>query len=167
MAENDGALIRLSTAVTSIAPTDDCVQGGFNDGTSSQYDRVIGADGLHSTVRSLVFPDAPEPYFTGQTVWRAMIPRSPALADDMGMYYGRRNRPDATLFQTPTPTFSWLRTLGAPRGRQGREWPQLMRDQLSDYDGVIGWARERMTAPDRIDCRPLQVFLLPSRWYRG
>ena len=92
MAEKDGAPIRLSTTVTSIAPTHDRVQVGFNDGTSSQYDRVIGADGLHSTVRSLVFPDAPVPLLqTARPSGGRGSRAHSASADDMGMYYGPRN----------------------------------------------------------------------------
>ena len=33
---------------------------------------------------------------------------------------------------------------------------------LAEYQGVIGWARERMTDPERIDRRPLQAILLPA-----
>ncbi|TDW99811.1 FAD-dependent oxidoreductase [Dinghuibacter silviterrae] len=37
----------------------------FEDGTSATGAVLMGADGLHSKVRELIFPDAPKPEFTG------------------------------------------------------------------------------------------------------
>ena len=143
------------------------VEVELSDGGRERYDLLVGADGLHSAVRELVFPDAPRPYFNGQTVWRAMVPRPPDLGDDMGMYYGPRNKSGCNpLSETEAYVFLVENARRSPRPPRER-WPELIREQLSDYGGVIGWARERMTDPERIDCRPLQVFLLPSPWYRG
>ena len=162
-----GARIRLSTTVTAIEQRTDGVDVEFTDGTSGTWDLVIGADGLHSKVRELVFPDAPEPFLTGQTVWRAVVPRPTGLSDDMSMYYGPRTKagcnpvsPDEMyIFVVEnTPELTW-----PPR----EDWPEMIQALLSDHEGVIGWARERMTDPNRIDRRPLQAILLPPPWYRG
>ncbi|MBV9282259.1 MAG: FAD-dependent monooxygenase [Chloroflexi bacterium] len=167
MAQKAGVPIRLNTTVTAIAQDQDAVDVEFSDGTRGRYDLVVGADGLHSRVRELVFPDAPQPYFNGQTVWRVVIPRPPDLADDMGMYYGPRNKAGCNpISDTEAYVFLVENALRSPRPPR-EEWPELVRRQLADYGGVIGWARERMTDPDRIDCRPLQVFLLPPPWHRG
>jgi 2-polyprenyl-6-methoxyphenol hydroxylase-like FAD-dependent oxidoreductase len=167
MADKAGAPIRLNTTVTSIAQHEDDVEVELSDGTRQTYDLVIGADGLHSAVRELVFPDAPPPYFNGQTVWRAMIPRPPDLADDMGMYYGPRNKAGCNpVSDSEAYVFLVENARRSPRPPR-EQWPELIREQLSEYGGVIGWARERMTDPEKIDCRPLQVFLMPSPWYRG
>jgi 2-polyprenyl-6-methoxyphenol hydroxylase-like FAD-dependent oxidoreductase len=167
MAQKAGTSIRLSTTVEAIEQHDDSVEVELSDGTRERYDLVVGADGLHSKVRSLVFPDAPEPFYTGQTVWRAVVPRPTEVSDDMGMYYGPRNKAgcnpvsDAEMYifvveNTPEVT-------RPPR----EEWPELIQALLTEYEGVIGWARERMTNPDKIDRRPLQAILLDPPWYRG
>lgn len=167
MAKRAGAPVRLSTTVASIDQDADGVDVGLQDGSHERFDLVVGADGLHSKVRELVFPDAPEPYFNGQTVWRAMVPRPEQLSDDMGMYYGPRNKAGLNPV-SDTEAYVFLVENAERRRRPPREqWPKLIREQLSEYGGVIGWARERMTNPERIDCRPLQVLLLPSPWYRG
>jgi 2-polyprenyl-6-methoxyphenol hydroxylase-like FAD-dependent oxidoreductase len=167
MAQEAGAQIRLATTITSVLQREKAVVVGLSDGTSSEYDLLIGADGLHSMVRELIFPDAPRPVFNGQTVWRAMVPRAPGLSDEMGMYYGPHNKAGCNPV-SDTEAYVFLVENADRRARPPREqWPQLMRDQLRDYEGVIGWARERMTDPDLVDCRPLQVLLLPSPWYRG
>ncbi len=167
MANKAGARIRLGTTVTSIAQQANDVEVELSDGSRETFDLLIGADGLHSAVRELVFPDAPRPYFNGQTVWRAMVPRPAELGDDMGMYYGPRNKAGCNpVSDTEAYVFMVENARRTPRPPR-EQWPELMREQLSGYGGVIGWARERMTDPERIDCRPLQVFLLPSPWYRG
>ena len=53
------------------------------------YDLIVGADGLHSKMRALAFEDVPAPQFTGQAVWRTLVPRPPEL-DVYHMFYGRK-----------------------------------------------------------------------------
>lgn len=162
-----GTPIRLSTTVTAIEQREDQVEVTFSDGSRGAYDLVVGSDGLHSKVRELVFPDAPEPFFTGQTVWRAVVPRPADLSDDMAMYYGPRLK--AGCNPTSASEMYIFAVENTPEiTRPLREqWPELIRELLADFSGVIGWARERMTDPEMIDRRPLHAILMPSPWYRG
>jgi 2-polyprenyl-6-methoxyphenol hydroxylase-like FAD-dependent oxidoreductase len=41
------------------------VTATFADGSSAIGDVLIGADGIHSTVRTLIDPEAPRPLYTG------------------------------------------------------------------------------------------------------
>ncbi len=66
---------------------DDKVHVRFSDGSEGSYDLVIGADGVHSQTRAMVFPEAETPQFTGQAVWRYNLPR-PADLDAMHVYNG-------------------------------------------------------------------------------
>lgn len=54
-----GTDLRFSTTVTAIADGPDKVHVVLSDGTEDDYDVVVGADGVHSLTRSLVF--GPEP----------------------------------------------------------------------------------------------------------
>ncbi|MFY1668778.1 FAD-dependent monooxygenase [Plantactinospora sp. WMMB334] len=47
--------LRLSESVSSITEHDDRADVGFASGNSESYDLVLGADGMHSAVRRLVF----------------------------------------------------------------------------------------------------------------
>ena len=66
----------------------------FADGTTAEADVIIGADGIHSAVRTTLFgPDAPR--FTGKICYRSVIPtaavRGGALSDvaaDNGQWLG-------------------------------------------------------------------------------
>jgi 2-polyprenyl-6-methoxyphenol hydroxylase-like FAD-dependent oxidoreductase len=166
-AKQSGAKIRLATTVTSIEQDDDGVDVEFSDGTRGRYDLVVGADGLHSKVRELVFPDAPEPFFTGQTVWRAVVPRPGDVSDDMGMYYGPRLKAGCNPVSDDEMYIFVVENTPEVTRPPREQWPELIRALLTEFEGIIAWARERMTDPEKIDRRPLQAILLPSPWYRG
>jgi 2-polyprenyl-6-methoxyphenol hydroxylase-like FAD-dependent oxidoreductase len=166
-AQRAGTKLRLSTTVTAIEQSGDGVDVTFSDGSHGSYDLVVGADGLHSKVRELVFPDAPEPFFTGQTVWRAVVPRPTDMSDDIGMYYGPRLKAGCNPI-SPTEMYVFVVENTPEVTRPPREqWPEMIRELLVDFGGIIGWARERMTDPAKIDRRPLHAILQPAPWYRG
>jgi naringenin degradation protein FdeE len=166
-AQKYGARIRLRTTVIEINDHADGVEVELSDGTRSVYDFIVGADGLHSRVRQLAFPDAPEPFFTGQTVWRAVVPRPADAEEDIAMYYGPRNKAGCNpVSNTHMYVFVVENTPEITRPPRA-EWPGLIQGQLDEYGGIIGWARERMTDADKIDRRPLHALLLPPPWYRG
>jgi salicylate hydroxylase len=65
--------IALNKTCAALNQTPDMVEVRFQDGTSAIAPFVIGADGIHSTVRAALFgPGKPE--FTGCVAWRGMIP---------------------------------------------------------------------------------------------
>jgi 2-polyprenyl-6-methoxyphenol hydroxylase-like FAD-dependent oxidoreductase len=160
-----GAVIRLGTTVVGMEEHPDAVQVRLSDGSEGSYGLVVGADGLHSAVRQLVFPQAPQPFFTGQTVWRAVVPRPSDYGPDIAMFYGPRSKAGCNpvsgthmyvFLVENTPEISW-----PPR----EEWPGMIQDVLAEYRGVIGWARGRMTDANMIDRRPLHATLLPPPWH--
>jgi 2-polyprenyl-6-methoxyphenol hydroxylase-like FAD-dependent oxidoreductase len=48
----------------------------FSDGSSAEGDLLIGADGVHSTVRRHVLPDGPSPTDTGLVSFGGFVPRA-------------------------------------------------------------------------------------------
>ncbi|HSH91940.1 MAG TPA: FAD-dependent oxidoreductase [Ramlibacter sp.] len=86
-----GTAVRLGVAPTSFTQEPDSVHVAFDDGTDGSYDLVVGADGLFSQTRRALLPDAPEPTYSGQGVWRALLPR-PASVKRLSMYMGERTK---------------------------------------------------------------------------
>ncbi len=83
-----GAEVRLGITAAAIDDSSDAVAVTFSDGSSGTWDLVIAADGVYSTTRAQVLPDAEKPEFTGQAVWRYNFPR-PADLDALQVYNGR------------------------------------------------------------------------------
>jgi len=166
IAEKAGARIRLSTTVAAIEPGAENVYVTLSDGSTGEYDVVVGADGLHSKVRDLAFPDVPQPFFTGQTVWRMTLPRPDEISDGIVMFYGPRNKVGCSpLSDDEMYIFLVENTPEITRPPQ-EAWPALVQGLLAEYRGVIAWVRDQATDPARIDRRPLHAILVPSPWYR-
>jgi 2-polyprenyl-6-methoxyphenol hydroxylase-like FAD-dependent oxidoreductase len=70
-----GIPIRLSTTITSVTQTPGNVCVHFDDGRSRFYDAVIGADGVNSSIRRLVFGDI-QPRDVGRISWRFIAPET-------------------------------------------------------------------------------------------
>lgn len=166
-ARRAGARIELSTTVVSIDQDADGVDVVLSSGARRRYDLVVGADGLHSKVRALVFPDAPEPYYNGQTVWRAVVTRPRTETDYASLWYGPRLKAGYNpVSDAQAYVFCVENALRRPRPPQ-HEWPALIQEALSDFSGLIGWARGQMTDPARIDCHPPQILLIDGPWFNG
>lgn len=60
--------IRFNTSVESLVQDENVAKVTFSDGTESEYDLVVGADGIHSSTRRMVFGEA-DMYKTGWGGW--------------------------------------------------------------------------------------------------
>ena len=88
--ETEGEL-SLSRQLVGVEPRGDGVRLAFADGARAEADLLIGADGLRSTVRELLFDSTP-PLFTGQVAWRFLAPWATAApfmgAGRAAVYFG-------------------------------------------------------------------------------
>ncbi len=82
-----GANVRIGATVTELVNGDEGVDVTFSDGTSGHYDLLVGADGLYSQIRELLFGDAIRPRYTGQVCFRYNLPRIEGL-DRINVYIG-------------------------------------------------------------------------------
>lgn len=68
--DEDG--IRLGTTVLAVTPGPDQVEVVFGDGSTEAFDLVVGADGVHSAVRTALFPHATV-CFGRETYYRTVV----------------------------------------------------------------------------------------------
>jgi 2-polyprenyl-6-methoxyphenol hydroxylase-like FAD-dependent oxidoreductase len=68
-----GIAVRYQKKLASVAEKPDHVVATFADGSQAKADVLIGADGVHSTVRRLIDPAAPGPHFTGLLGFEAVV----------------------------------------------------------------------------------------------
>lgn len=67
-------VVRLGARVSGLEQTGETITLALADGHKQSFDAVIGADGIHSVVRTALF--GPEhPAFTGLVAYRAVVPR--------------------------------------------------------------------------------------------
>ena len=67
------ACYRAGMQLEDIVQHEGGVTAVFADGTKVAGDLLVGADGLHSTVRARAFPAAPAPIYAGYVGWRGVI----------------------------------------------------------------------------------------------
>ncbi len=161
-----GTSVRLGSTFTEISQTDEYVAVAFNDGSRGTYDLVIGADGLNSTTRKALLPDAPKARYTGQGVWRAVAPREGI--ERAGMALGKRNK--AGFNPVSNAQMYLFVTEGRPTNTRVPDeelLPQL-RALLQEFSfPVIRRIAESLGPDSLINYRPLEALLMPKPWWRG
>ncbi|MFC9329998.1 FAD-dependent oxidoreductase [Kitasatospora sp. NPDC057015] len=79
-----GIPIRHGARLLGLRERADAVELTFADGGSATAELVVGADGLHSAVRSGLDPQAPEPQYAGQQVFYGYTADAPVPAGGGG-----------------------------------------------------------------------------------
>jgi 2-polyprenyl-6-methoxyphenol hydroxylase-like FAD-dependent oxidoreductase len=161
-----GTKVRLGVTVVALEETGDEVRASFSDGAHGSYDLVIGADGVFSRVRSLIFPDAPKPEYTGQTVWRLFAPRPPEIVRRHFFLGGTGKLGLCPVSSTHLYLFLLENTPRRPIIPEEQLYLTL-RDLLSEYAGPITALRQSLGPRSPIVVRPLEAFLLPPPWHKG
>lgn len=161
-----GTQVRLGCTFSSIVQDAEGVEVAFTDGQRDRYDLVIGADGLYSKVRAAVFPDAPVPVYSGQAVWRAVLPR-PAEVKTAMMWVGGRCKPGVN----PVSATEMYLFVTENRPLNERVDPQQFLPQLSallaEFPApMLRRIRESLSA-ESIVFRPLEHLLVPQPWHMG
>jgi 2-polyprenyl-6-methoxyphenol hydroxylase-like FAD-dependent oxidoreductase len=165
-AQARGARVTLGITVDSLQQHDSSVHVRFTDGQEAAYDLVVGADGIFSKIREMVFPDAPQPRFTGQAVWRYNFKR-PADMDHLANYRGHKvNAGLVPLSQDLMYMYVTTMEPGNPK-MPPDNLHTMMRERIVGFGGLIGEVRDQITDPTQVVYKPMEVVLVPYPWYRG
>lgn len=160
-----GAEVRLGLTASSLVDDGTGVDVRFSDGSSDRFDLVVGADGLFSQTRRSILPDAPQPEFTGQAVWRYNFPRPPeldslqAFAGPIGI--GLVPLSDTLMYMfvtTPEPGNPWFEREGLAR---------RMRERLAGAPANIQALAQMITRDEEVVYRPLEWVFLTGPWHKG
>ena len=162
--------VRLASTVAAIddQPASDAVQVQLADGTTLRASLVIGADGVRSQLRALLF-GAVEPVDTGFGVWRS-IHRRPAqlvdkimmmgvgkrlgimpISDDQLYVYATTNEPGHPFYE-PATLHQTMRAKFAEFGGPAQQFLDELRDPAQAFYTVVEevrlplpWSRGRVT----------------------
>lgn len=153
-------------------------QGGkatltFADGTSSDpADVIVGADGIHSAIRSQAFgPDAPR--FTGLVSWRAVVPRSAVEGlDNLGSFtkwWGPESARQIVVFPLSRgeEIFIFATTAASDWTEEGWTLPGEIADLRAAYVDFHPDARALLDAITEVTRSALHVREPMARWSQG
>jgi 2-polyprenyl-6-methoxyphenol hydroxylase-like FAD-dependent oxidoreductase len=161
-----GAKVRLGVTFTAIEQDADACTVHFTDGTQSSYDLVIGADGVLSKTRQVVFPEMDVPAYTGQGCWRAVVARPPEI-DHAHMFMTRDMKVGVNPVSDSEMYLFLLERIPEDAYIPVDAWPARLATLLKGFTGVIGDIRDNLNADSRIVYRPLHNLLVKAPWHKG
>ncbi|KWO64991.1 FAD-dependent oxidoreductase [Burkholderia ubonensis] len=165
-AREKGVVVTLGLTVAALDQYTDHVDVTFSDNSVGRYDFVVGADGLYSKVRHLLFGDELLPRYTGQAVWRHNFGRASQIDHLAGFRGHGTNAGLVPLANDLMYMFVTSREPGNPRMDPATLAVQ-MRERLHCFGGLIGELRDEIVDPAQVVYKPLEVLFVPGNWYRG
>lgn len=160
-----GAVVRLGITVESFEQDAAGVDVLFSDGTTGRYDLVVGADGVFSRIRTLIFPGAPKPIYTGQSAWRLNLKRPPEI-NCRHYFLGGPHKVGFTPV-SDTEMYLFLLERTPQVFRDDAELPDYLRGLLAEYGGPLAAIRDGIDTHSEIVFRPLEAFFLDVPWHVG
>jgi 2-polyprenyl-6-methoxyphenol hydroxylase-like FAD-dependent oxidoreductase len=164
-AKEAGAQVRLGVIAETISDRGDHVSVSFSDGSTGDYDFVIGADGIYSATRALLFPGAPRPEFTGQSVWRYNFPKGEDV-DCLCAYEGQIGVGLVPLSPSLMYMFVTTPEPGNPR-YPSNGIAAAMRSKLTGLPGRIAELAEQITDDAGVVYKPLEWIFVDGPWHQG
>ena len=161
-----GAKVRLGVTAEALEDDGQGVFVRFSDGLSDRYDVVIGANGLYSSTRSMIFPDRGlEPSFTGQAVWRYNFER-PEDVQTLHAYDGPVGVGLVPLSASLMYMYVTTPEPGNPRYPQAG-LAKAMRGKLAWAPPRIAALAKQITDDEAVVYKPLETLFLEGPWHKG
>lgn len=130
----EGTPLRMGITVTGLSQDEAGVDVTFSDGTEERFDLVIGADGIHSSIRHILFGDAgPKLIYSGYTCWRFVCP-NPGV-DAPTEIWGRGRR--AGLIPLTEGRMYAFLVANAPKGAKGPSSFDTFRDAFAELPEIV------------------------------
>jgi len=155
---------RLGASILSLTQDEHRVSVRFNDGSAGDYDLVVGADGIGSTVRTLALSEAP-PIYAGQMVWRSLAPIRPRSLTKVqfllgeGCFFGL-----CPVGNGQTYSFGNITAPHFHDPVQGRL--ERVRERFAAFGGIVQEYLAALESDEEIHCSPIE-WVDQEEWYTG
>jgi 2-polyprenyl-6-methoxyphenol hydroxylase-like FAD-dependent oxidoreductase len=165
----DSKKIHLTKKLTSLNQDNQKVSLNFEDGSVAESDLVIGADGIKSVVRKILFGEVPLRY-SGQTCWRGMTKFTLPADKKFSSYemWGKQKGMRFGFVPTAPDEVYYFTTFFA--NANGRDEPgQLKHSLLQKYSafGEIPMQLIKSTPEENIIRSDINDFKPIQRWSEG
>ena len=163
----NGVKFRMGLTVSEIENEGTRVGVKFTDGTEGFYQLVVGADGVNSKVRSLVFGDY-KPEYIGSSVWRYAFKR-PAELETGYMFFGKKTKVGLIPMTAET---MYMFVVSA----EGDDNPFIPEDELlprlkallAEYSAkFVADVIEQITESKGVIYRPLETLMVTEPWFKN
>jgi 2-polyprenyl-6-methoxyphenol hydroxylase-like FAD-dependent oxidoreductase len=159
----DGVEVRMGRGIEALERVGGPVRVTFDDGRRDDYDLVVGADGLRSTVRRLVVDQRP-PRPVGQHSWR-FVTACPPEVTCWSVLLDRR----ASFLTIPIGqglVYGYADVLTGAGNDPGGDPVRQLRERFAGYAAPVPWLLERLPGPEEIHVAPIEE-VATQRWGRG
>jgi FAD-dependent urate hydroxylase len=157
--------VQLGRTIRSLKHLDGPVQVGFDDGSSGDYDLVVGADGLRSSVRRLAVDPRP-PVPVGQHSWR-FLAACPPQVTTWTVMLGR-----GTSFLTvpvgPGLVYCYADMTADAAADDERNGDPVgrLRERFAGFAAPVPGLLDQLDNPARVHAAPIEQ-VAEERWGRG
>jgi FAD-dependent urate hydroxylase len=170
-----GIRVEHGKRLADVTDTGDAVTARFTDGTQASADILIGADGIRSTVRSLIDPAAPEIRYAGLLSFGGRLHDAgiASTGDRMHMSFGKRAFFGYQVVDDGSG--GWFvnlphrapMTLAETRAVSAEEWLRVLREAFAD-DRTPALELLRRTDPaDLLIIGPMEDIPAVPTWSKG
>lgn len=153
LSELDEDAVRLGSRVERVDQDGRGVTLTLGDGTTAQGDILVGADGIHSTVRAQLFGKE-LPRYTGNVAWRGLVPAERIAHLNLGNVVGVWMGPNRSIVQyyvSAGRTFNWIGISRSPQpARESWLAEGKIEDALAEYDGWHSTIRTIIAATPKV-----------------
>jgi 2-polyprenyl-6-methoxyphenol hydroxylase-like FAD-dependent oxidoreductase len=166
-AVENGVTIRMGVTISEIENEGTRVGVKFTDNTEGSYQLVVGADGIYSKVRSLIFGNY-EANYIKSSVWRYPFKR-PAELDTAYMYFGKKTK----VGLIPMTADMMYMFIVAAEGDDNPVIPQeefvpRMQAHLAEYPvKMVADRIAEITDSTKAVYSPLKTLMMPAPWYKN
>lgn len=160
--------IYLGKKMVSLEEKTDYVEVHFTDGSSTQADLVIGADGTHSLTRAYVLGQQVQRRYAGYVNWNGLVEISEDLApaQQWTTYVGEGKR--ASLMPVADGKFYFFLDVPLPAGLENNrdEYKKLLKQYFSDWCLPVQQLIERLDPQktNRVEIHDIEPF---TQFYKG
>lgn len=156
--------LRFQTTISALEQGPESVSVTFNDGTQDTFDLVVGADGINSRVRTLLFgQEGVSP--AKLRIWFALLPTGHIVLNEPNDLFGEGTY--VGVFPTPDKQIGMLFLAPAPseHDQTAQEHIAHLRMHFGDFGWMIPELLETISASSAIGAYDIHQISLP-RWYQ-
>jgi 2-polyprenyl-6-methoxyphenol hydroxylase-like FAD-dependent oxidoreductase len=162
-----GVPLHFETTIHALKQQEHTVSITFNDGTQQDFDLVVGADGVHSQLRTLLFGDAGVTP-SGLRLWLTLLPSWSDAPDEPNDLFGKGEYIGIFPTQKKQLGVLFLAKMLAEESTHipPQEHISYLRRRFDDFGWIVPGILQSLHDPSQVFSEDIEQVSLPN-WYQG